>query len=134
MVRKRFCPRIPRMPPVTKPVSDRRTTRRSRCVLGCKIVYSPWNDAVHGVIRDLHGDGARVRLRSPVALPSRVTLTVESTGRAYLADVVWRRDEEAGFRFLATDDASAEDQVRALRRLTDEMKRRPMRSTDDGSY
>lgn len=134
MVRKGLWPRVARMTLLTQPVSDRRTAQRSRCVLGCKIVYGPWNDTVHGVIRDLHDDGARVRLRSPTALPSCVTLTDETTGRFYPADVMWRRDEEAGLRFLATSDESAEAQVQTLRRLADEMRQAPTRAHDDGCY
>lgn len=120
--------------PAPRPAEDRRSRDRQRCLLSCKIVHGPWNETVDGVIRNLHADGARIRLREPAVVAGRLSILVERTGQVHTAEVVWRRDGELGVTFQASDLGAAEVQVEALRSLAAQMSQRRGRPVEDGRY
>lgn len=97
------------------PGADRRSSRRERCVLRCQITHGVWNEVVEAIIRDLHEDGARMRLISRVKVTGRLHLRVQPSGALHLADVVWQRGDELGVRLIATLDEPVERQIEALR-------------------
>lgn len=120
--------------PTPKPAEDRRSRDRQRCLLSCKIVHGPWNETLNGVIRDLHADGARIRMREPAVVAGRLSILVERSGQVHIGEVVWRKDGELGVTFQAGDLGTAEAQVNSLKRLANQMNQARRRNVDDGRY
>lgn len=60
------------------------------------------------VVRNFTPDGAKVELNCPAAVPDLVDLTIARKGIAYLARVVWRRDNEAGLVLHSPQRAASE--------------------------
>ena len=112
-----------------QPDADRRSVQRERCILRCRITHGPWNEVVDAIIRDLHADGARLRLSSRVVVTDRMRLEIQPSGSVHLADVVWQRGDELGVRLIATHDQSVERQIEALRRAGAQMRQT---TTDEG--
>ena len=121
-------------PPSAKPASERRTARRDRCVLRCRVTHGPWREVAEAVIRDLDENGARLRLTSRSSVSGRLRLEVHPSGAVYTADVVWQRGDEIGVRLLATLDQAAEQQIEALRRLEAQMRQAMKSSAPDDGY
>ena len=94
--------------------ADRRSTQRERCVLRCRITHGPWDEVVDAVIRDLHGDGARLRLSSRSTVANRLRMEIQQTGLVYMAMVIWQRGDELGVRLIETLDQTVERQIEAL--------------------
>lgn len=114
--------------------ADRRSTQRERCVLRCQISFGPWNEVLDAIIRDLHEDGARMRLTSRVTVTGRVRLHLQPSGNLHIADVVWQRDMELGVRLIATHDEPVELQIEALRRAGARMREPGPPTREDGGY
>ena len=95
--------------------ADRRSDPRERCALRCQITHGLWSEVVEAIIRDLHGDGARLRLMSRVTVTGRLRLRILPSGDLHLADVVWQRGQELGVRLISTLDEPVVRQVEALR-------------------
>lgn len=94
----------------------------------------PWNEVVDAIIRDLHEDGARLRLNSRVVVTGRLRLEIPPSAAVHMADVAWQRGDEIGVRLIATLDETVERQIEALRRAGAQMRRSRRRPTDDDSY
>lgn len=92
-------------------------------MLACQITHGMWNEVVEGVVRDLHADGARLRLRSTAAIKGLVRLRVPPAQGVYLATVVWQRGDELGLKLMATPDESVNQQVETLRRAGEQLRR-----------
>lgn len=118
--------------PSAEPGADRRTVQRDRCVLRCQIINGPWNEVANAIIRDLHEDGARLRLMVRVALTGRLRLQVQPSGALHLADIVWQRGDEVGVRLIATLDDPVERQVEGLRRAAAELRQSRRGIAEDG--
>lgn len=103
--------------------ADRRSVGRSRCVLACSITHGIWNEVVEGVVRDLHEDGARLRLRTTASIMGLVRLRVPPARDVYLGTVIWQRGDELGLKLIATPEESANQQVEILRRLGAKLRR-----------
>lgn len=86
------------------------------------------------IIRDLHEDGARMRLTSRVKVTGRVRLQLQPSGNLHVADVIWQRDMELGVRLIATGDEPVELQIEALRRAGALMREPRPPAMDDGGY
>ena len=113
---------------------DRRSVGRERCVLRCRITHGTWGEVVDGIVRNLHEDGARLRLSSRSSMSGRMKLEIQPSGSLHLADVVWQRGDEVGVRFIATLDQPAERQIEALRLAGEQMHRSTLRPNVDESY
>lgn len=113
---------------------DRRSAMRDRCVLRCRITHGPWKEVVDAVIRDLHPEGARLRLNSRVVLTGQVQLDILPSGHRYAADVAWQRGDEVGVRLIATLDETVERQIESLRLAGVQLRRAGFRRPDDGTY
>lgn len=85
------------------------------------------------VVRDLHEDGARLRLTSRVVVTGRMRLEIQSSGTAHMADVAWQRGDELGVRLIAALDETIEQQIEALR-CTGARMRQSKSPAPDGSY
>ena len=113
---------------------DRRSARRERCVLRCRITHGPWGEGVDGVVRDLHEDGARLRLGSRSNVSGRISLEIQPSGSLHVADVVWQRGDEVGVRLIATLDQTVEKQIEALRLAGAQMRRSTVSPSVDQGY
>lgn len=100
----------------------------------CQITHGPWNEVVDAIIRDLHEDGARLRLMLRVTVTGRLRLRVQPSGSLHIADVVWQRDDELGVRLIATLDETVERQIEALRLAGAQLRQAKSNASDDGSY
>ncbi|MDZ4373796.1 MAG: PilZ domain-containing protein [Phenylobacterium sp.] len=114
--------------------ADRRSIQRERCVLRCRITYGPWNEVVDAILRDLHEDGARLRLSSRVVLTGRLRLEIQPGGAVHMADVAWRRGDEIGVRLVETLDETVERQIETLQRAGARMRQSRFPAPNDGSY
>ena len=117
-----------------QPDLDRRSAGRERCVLRCRITHGPWGEGVDGVVRDLHEDGARLRLGSRSNVSGRIKLEIQPSGSLHVADVVWQRGDEVGVRLIATLDQTVERQIEALRLAGAQMRRSTLRPKGDEGY
>lgn len=117
-----------------RPNLDRRSAGRERCVLRCRITRGPWGEGVDGVVRDLHEDGARLRLGSRSNVSGRIKLEIQPAASLHVADVVWQRGDEVGVRLIATLDQTVERQIEALRLAGAQMRRSTLRPKGDEGY
>ena len=100
----------------------------------CRITHGLWGEVVEAVIRDLHGDGARLRLSSRSAVSGRLKLEIQPSGSVHVAEVVWQRGDEIGVRLIATVDQTVERQIDALRRAAALMRNSTHRPNVDEGY
>ena len=113
---------------------DRRSAGRERCVLRCRIWHGPWSEVIDGIVRDLHEDGARLRLGSRSNMAGRIKLEIQPAGSVYVADVVWQRGDEVGVRLIATLDQTIDRQIEALRLAGAQMRSSKVRPNVDEGY
>lgn len=117
-----------------QPDLDRRSAGRERCVLRCRITHGPWGEGVDGVVRDLHEDGARLRLGSRTNVSGRIKLEIQPSGSLHLADIVWQRGDEVGVRLIATIEQTVERQIETLKLAGAQMRRSILRPSVDEGY
>lgn len=88
------------MPDLAKAIAESRKNRRPRVLKDGKIVL-PGGWITYGcVIRDLTGQGARLRLASAaLQLPAEFALIVIADCLSYPATLRWRRGAEIGVEF-----------------------------------
>jgi hypothetical protein len=89
--------------------ADQRSHARQRVLLSGRLVYGEAALTADCAIRDITPGGARVRIHSPVALPSRLQLIEVRTGRAFDCEIAWRRMPDIGLRFLGAYDLTRDD-------------------------
>ena len=97
-------------------------------------MHGPWGETVDGVIRNLHADGARIRLLEPTAVAGQLSILIERSGQVHQARVVWRRDGQLGVVFEAGELGPVKTQVETLRRLARQMSGGRSRAPEDGRY
>jgi len=102
--------------------------------LRCRVKHGAQQEVAEGVIRDLHGDGAKLRLVSRAIVKGRIRLEVYPAGAIHLADVVWQRGDTLGVRLVVTLDQTAEQQIEALRRLEAQIRGVVERAALDPGY
>ena len=99
-----------------------RSLPRIRSALVCLLSHGTFVEQVHGVVRDIHDEGARVRLHCDTrAINGLVELDVG--GRKFLANLAWKNDREIGLHFVADLTDEQEKSVRSLRDSLAAMKR-----------
>jgi len=103
--------------------ATRRLRLRQRCLYACRIVYGPEAYTLDGMVRDLSDTGARLRFASSVLLPKSFRLILARESRCDDVEIVWRRSQEMGVRFVGAVDMTdtTDTSVRQLRRLWAEM-------------
>lgn len=83
--------------------SDRRQEPRQR-VVRAAITVVEGSDGPAGalpcVVLDISKSGARLHVHSPTETPDRFQLVVESENSSHRCEVVWRRDNEVGVKFV----------------------------------
>ena len=95
---------------------------RTRSAVVCSISHGACVDQVHGVVRDIHDEGARVRPDCDTrAINGLVELDVG--GRKFLAKLAWKNEREIGLHFVADLTDEQDKLVRTLREGLAAMKR-----------
>lgn len=108
---------LAKTPPLTP--AEQRRSRRPRVLLGGKLVYGPLWLTADCAIRDLTGDGARLRLAGPAVISDPVVLIEVGTGMAHTCEITWRRLPDLGVSFVLSDDLSSpgRPELARLRRI-----------------
>jgi hypothetical protein len=97
---------------------EHRINPRHRTLKGGKISYANEACVVDCVIRNLSLTGAGLVVPMTVGVPSCFTLVDAHAGTRHSAEIVWRKGDRAGVRFLDIPDTpSATGLPRAPRRL-----------------
>jgi hypothetical protein len=104
---------------------ERRKTLRSRVIYGGVIAYNQRQSTLNCVIRNFSEHGARVEFENPALLPEKIDLLVAKKGRAFAAQIIWRRTADAGLAFgsAGTNDPIPLDWARRLRASDAERRR-----------
>jgi hypothetical protein len=94
---------------------DRRGSRRQRVLKKALILFNDGRSSVGCQILDLSGVGAKLLPIDVFSCPSEFVLKPQS-GEHYHCEVVWRRGERIGVRFLprTTDDRRRHSRSRTL--------------------
>ncbi len=106
-------------PDTPTPADEKRGAMRQRVLLSGKVVYSEADLTMDCTIRDLSATGARVRLLSPVILPSKIWLIELRSGTAFQCELARRNVPDFGLRFLRTVKLARNDDpdFKMLRRI-----------------
>lgn len=98
---------------------EQRGGRRQRVLLAGRLVYGDAHLTLDCAIRDLSEGGARIRLASPVLLPTQVWLIEVRSATAFSCEVTWRRAPEVGLKFLDRRDlrTDAAPELKPLKRV-----------------
>lgn len=108
---------------------ERRHINRARVIYGATIAFNDRQSTLDCVVQNFSPSGAKVVLENPALLPDRIDLTIARKGRAFLADIVWRNEKEAGLSFRQAGDSNTAVPLDWARRLRDcEDDRRSLKS------
>ena len=80
--------------------ADMRTAPRQRITEPCFIVTHGKKDGVQCTIRDYSECGARLSVENGYALPLHFRLKTDADPEGFRCEVVWRKSDEIGIRFL----------------------------------
>ncbi|MBU0582077.1 MAG: PilZ domain-containing protein [Alphaproteobacteria bacterium] len=86
---------------MSKPTSDRR--HRNRVIKGGAILSGITNSAISCTIRNMHSEGAELRVDPEARIPSEFLLYVALDGVAYRAHLRWRTLDRCGVEFTGTE-------------------------------
>ena len=98
---------------------EKRGAMRQRVLLSGKVVYGEADLTMDCTIRDLSATGARVRISSPVILPTTIWLIELRSGTAFQCSIARRNVPEFGLHFLRTVKLANNDDrdLKMLRRI-----------------
>ena len=85
-----------------KEQADRRSVARRRVLKGGLVVFNDRYATLSCTVRDLSEAGARLRLGGAPSVPDRFELIIDLDGTEASCQVVWRKDQEMGVKFLAS--------------------------------
>ncbi len=80
--------------------ADLRVESRQRTLSPGFIVTRGDTTGVGCTIRDLSDEGARLRVENGYSLPLRFKLKTETDPVGYHCEVIWRKSDEVGIRFI----------------------------------
>src|SRR5579862_2072011 len=86
------------------PLAERRPVPRRRVLLGGMATYENGAYTLKCQIRDLNEKGARILVSSRQSLPEELYVIIVRDHMAHRAKVIWRKGEEAGLQFIASED------------------------------
>ena len=90
---------VPQAQPASDP-ADNREADRTRMLRRGKIIYNNKMSVSDCNIRDLSSSGCRVSLESLVGIPDHFTLHIQNGGSRHECEVVWRKSDMMGLRFI----------------------------------
>ena len=85
---------------------EQRRTYRKRSFMAAYVGMRDASTPLFCLVRDVSPTGARLELIGAPDLPDRFDLTITGRDRLYSAEVVWRRSNQIGVRFVAKALAS----------------------------
>jgi hypothetical protein len=83
------------------PGEDRRYSPRVRVLKKGKLILPNHSSVLDCVIRDVSGTGARLSCESAGLLPGELELVFHAVREVRQVEVVWRRHDELGVKFLS---------------------------------
>ena len=84
---------------------EQRRTFRKRAFMAAYVLAIDAPTPLFCLVRDMSQTGARLELSEGTVLPGTFELHITGRRRVYRAEVIWRRAEEVGIRFLARASA-----------------------------
>ena len=116
-------------------MDERRKGKRSRSLLGARIVFNNRASTFDCTVRNISETGARLVFGGPVSAPDEFDLVISQKERTYRCRIAWRNANEMGVTFLdAPAQAGADEAARKIKALEDEtaaLKRRIMQLTGE---
>jgi hypothetical protein len=87
--------------------SEYRRTRRQRVLKGASILTGVANSEVKCTIRNMHAEGAELKVDIDARVPNEFLLYVPVDGIGYRAVVRWRKEGRVGVQFAGTEPKPA---------------------------
>ena len=82
---------------------EQRRLYRQRVLKGASILNGINRSEIGCSIRNMHGDGAELKILPEADVPQQFLLYVPVDGVAYRAELCWRKRGRAGVRFVGTE-------------------------------
>lgn len=105
-------------------VGEYRRARRSRTLLGGKVVFRDGSYSLGCMVRDMSDDGARLAVAPDQLVPARFYLITSRRNAAFDAELLWRRGALLGAKFHGGLDLS-DSRLHFVKALADELQPRP---------
>jgi hypothetical protein len=83
-----------------RPSSDLRAAKRTRSLLGGKVVFNGRRSTLDCTLRDLSASGAKLYFSAHVPIPEEFDLELPQKGRTHRARIMWRTADSCGVRFI----------------------------------
>jgi PilZ domain len=99
---------------VAKADSDARFAARRRVLKAGVVAYSDRHVTLPCTVRDLSATGARVRVEGSISAPDTFELIIDIDGFEANCQVVWRKANEIGVRFLGAPRMMAPKRTQAI--------------------
>ncbi len=90
-------------------MGERRNSRRTKSFLRGFVYVSRKRGALFCLIRDMSEKGARIVFSDTVTLPDVFDLYIPQRDQSFRAKVQWRRNDEIGLAFAATEHRRSSD-------------------------
>lgn len=87
--------------------SNHRREHRQRVLKGASILSGITNSEVKCVVRNMHENGAELKISIDARVPPEFLLYVPVDGVAYKSVVRWRREDRVGVMFTGTEPKPA---------------------------
>ncbi|KAB2911029.1 MAG: PilZ domain-containing protein [Hyphomicrobiaceae bacterium] len=101
-----------------KAQGDNRVAPRRRMLKAGIIAYNGRYATLPCMVRDMSATGARLRLSGSVGAPDTFELIIELDGLEANCEVVWRRDQDVGVRFVSAPRRVAPKRTQVINALT----------------
>ena len=82
---------------------EHRDKHRQRVLKGATILTGVTNSEVKCMVRNMHAEGAELKVSPDARVPDEFLLYVPVDGIAYKAVVRWRREDRIGVMFAGTE-------------------------------
>jgi len=79
---------------------ERRIRPRNLTYIGARIFFNKRQSTVDCLVRNLSDDGAKIVLSDSAFIPSEFEISIANKGESRVANIAWRRESQAGIRFL----------------------------------
>lgn len=89
--------------PAATGYDQKRRERRQRVLKGASILSGISNSEISCTIRNMHANGAELKVSSEARVPEEFLLYVPVDGIGYKSVVCWRSGDRVGVKFLGTE-------------------------------
>ena len=117
---------------------DRRQSARDKVIYGATAEIDGRAGSRDCVVRNISEKGARIEFSSSVRRPEKqISLTIAKKGRAFLASIIWWRDNFVGVAFSPETSSELpvsdlEDRLRKSEQKKQQLQRRIKQILDEG--